>query len=110
MLLKKTARRSQKHYKKRDRFVLSIFPFTRFLCYLSFVGLLYLLPLNTLYYLYYVIIGVFALRMFSQLIITKKAMQRFGEKGLLLLQPLFEPIYMALSWGVFFKTLFRRKK
>jgi glycosyltransferase involved in cell wall biosynthesis len=108
--LKKIARRSQKHYKKRDRFVLSLFPFTRFICYLSFIGLLYLLPLNTLYYLYYVIIGVFALRTVSQLIITKKAMQRFGEKGLLLLQPLFEPLYMMLSWGVFFKTLFRRKK
>jgi hypothetical protein len=48
--------------------------------------------------------------MFSQLIITKKAMQRFHEKGLLLLQPLFEPVYMMLSWVVFFKTLFRSKK
>ena len=110
MFLKKIARRSQKHYKKRHRFVLSLFPFTRFICYLSFIGLLCLLPLNTLYYLYYTIIGVFALRMFSQLFITKKAMQRFHEKGLLLLQPLFEPVYIVLSWVVFFKTLFRGKK
>jgi hypothetical protein len=69
-----------------------------------------LLPLNTLFYLYYIIIGIFALRMFSQLIVTKKTMQRFHEKGLLLLQPLFEPVYMMLSWVIFFKTLFHRKK
>jgi len=110
MFLKKTARYAQKHYKNRHRFILTLFPFTRFLCYLSFIGLLYLLPLNTMFYLYYIIIGIFALRMFSQLIITKKAMQRFHEKGLLLLQPLLEPVYMALSWVTFFKTLFRGKR
>jgi glycosyltransferase involved in cell wall biosynthesis len=32
MYLKKIARRSQKHYKKRHRFVLTLFPFTRFIC------------------------------------------------------------------------------
>jgi len=104
--LKKTARLSQKHYKKRHRLVLSLFPFTRFICYLSFVGALCLLPLSMLYYS---IIGIFALRLFSQLIITKKAMKRFNEKGLLLLQPLLEPVYMVLSWRVFFKTWLRRK-
>jgi len=107
MYHKKIARRSQKHYKKRHRFVLTLFPFTRFFCYLSFVGLLCLLPLDMFYY---GIIGAFALRMISQLFITKKAMQRFHEKGLLLLQPLFEPIYMLMSWRIFFKTLFRGKK
>ena len=107
MYHKKIARRSQKHYKKSHRFVLSLFPFTRFICYLTFVGLLCLLPLDMFYY---GIIGAFALRMISQLFITKKAMQRFHEKGLLLLQPLFEPIYMLMSWRIFFKTLFRGKK
>jgi len=110
MLLKKTARRSQKHYKMKHRFILTFFPFTRFINYLSFIGLLYLLPLNTMFYLYYIIIGIFALRTFSQLFITKKAMQRFHEKGLLFLQPLLEPVYMILSWGIFFKTLFRGRK
>jgi len=110
MYLKKVARCSQKHYKKRHRFMLTLFPFTRFLCYLSFIGLLCLLPLNTMFYLYYIIIGIFALRMFSQLFITKKAMQRFHEKGLLFLQPFLEPVYMILSWVTFFKTLFRRKR
>ena len=105
--LKKTARLSQKHYKKSHRFVLSLFPFTRFMSYLFFVGLLCLLPLSQLYY---TIIGVFALRTISQLVITKKAMQRFNEKGVLLLQPLLEPVYMMLSWRVFLRTLFRRKK
>ena len=104
--LKKTARLSQKHYKKSHRFVLSLFPFTRFMSYLFFVGLLCLLPLSQLYY---TVIGVFALRTISQLVITKKAMQRFNEKGVLLLQPLLEPVYMMLSWRVFFRTLFRRK-
>ena len=104
--LKKTARLSQRHYKKRHRFVLSLFPFTRFVCYLSFIGLLCLLPLSQLYY---AIIGVFALRMISQLVITKKAIQRFNEKGVLLLQPLLEPVYMMLSWRVFVRTLFRRR-
>ena len=107
MLLKKIARRSQKHYKMSQRFVLTLFPFTRFICYLSFIGLLCLLPLSMFYYS---IIGAFALRMFSQLFITKKAMQRFHEKGLLLLQPLLEPVYMMLSWVIFFRTLFRRGK
>ena len=105
--LKKNARLSQKHYKKSHRFVLSLFPFTRFICYLTFIGLLCLLPLSMFYY---IIIGIFALRMSSQLIITQKTIQRFHEKGLLLLQPLLEPIYMLLSWGIFFKTLFQRKK
>jgi len=104
--LKKNARLSQKHYKKRHRFVLSLFPFTRFMSYLSFIGLLCLLPLNLLYY---IIIIIFALRMITQLVITKKVMQRFNEKGLLFLLPLFEPIYMMLSWRVFLRTLFRRK-
>jgi len=110
MLLKKIARYSQKHYKMGHRFVLTLFPFTRFICYLTFIGLLCVLPLNTIFYLYYAIIGTFALRMFSQLFITKKAMQRFDEKGLLFLQPLLEPVYMVLSWGTFFKALFHRKK
>jgi glycosyltransferase involved in cell wall biosynthesis len=105
MYLKKIARCSQKHYKMRHRFVLTLFPFTRFVCYLSFIGLLCLLPLSMFYY---GIIGVFALRTISQLIVTKKAMQQFHEKGLLLLQPLLEPVYMLLSWGIFFKALFRR--
>ena len=105
--LKKIARRSQKHYKMGHRFVLTLFPFTRFICYLSFIGLLCLLPLSMFYY---GIIGIFALRMTSQLIVTKKAMQRFREKGFLLLQPLLEPVYMLLSWRVFLMTLFRRRR
>ena len=104
--LKKTSRLSQKHYNKRHRFVLTFFPFTRFICYLSFIVALCLLPLSMLYY---VVIGIFALRMISQLIITKKTMKRFNEKGLLLLQPLLEPIYMMLSWRIFFKTWWRKK-
>ena len=104
--LKKIARLSQKHYKKRHRFMLTFFPFTRFICYLSFIGALCLLPLSILYY---VIIGIFTLRMISQLIITKKTMKRFNEKGLLILQPLLEPVFMLLSWRVFFKTWLKRK-
>jgi hypothetical protein len=107
MYLKKTARLSQKHYKKKHRFVLSLFPFTRFFCFASFIGLLCLLPLSMFYY---ILIGFFGLRLFSQLFIIRKSMKRFNEKGLLLLLPLLEPVYMMVSWVVFFKTLFRRKK
>jgi glycosyltransferase involved in cell wall biosynthesis len=107
MYLKKVARLSQKHYKKKHRFLLSLFPFTRFICYASFIALLCLLSLNMFYY---TIIGIFGLRLISQLFITKKAMKRFNEKGLLFLSPLLEPVYMKLSWLVFLKTLFRRKK
>jgi hypothetical protein len=107
MYQKKSARLSQRHYKQTQRFILSIFPFSRVICYATFICLLYLLPLT---FYYYVIIGIFALRMISQLEITHQTMKRFHEKGLLFFAPLFEPCYMFLSWVTFFKALFYRRK
>ena len=104
--IKKTARLCRKHYKMGQRFILSLFPFTRFIFYVVFILLLCLLPLSAYYYS---IIGVFVLRMISQLIITKQAMKKFSEKGFLFLTPLLEPVNIFLSWIIFLKAAFGRK-
>lgn len=103
---KKTARLCQKHYRMGQRFVLSLFPFTRFVFYITFITLLCLLPLDVFYYS---IIGVFVLRLISQLVITGQAMKKFSEKGFLFLTPLLEPVNIFLSWIVFLKAAFGRK-
>lgn len=103
---KKIARTAQKHYKLGQRFVLSLFPFTRFFFFLSFILALCLFPLS---YLYYAVLGVFCIRLISQLIVMNNVMKKLNEKGLLFLIPLLEPANMAMSWWVFLKTNFGKR-
>ncbi|MDR0364867.1 MAG: glycosyltransferase [Bacteroidales bacterium] len=103
---KKEARMSQKQYKLGQRFVLSLFPFTRFVFFVAFILALYWLPIN---HFYYVVLGIFGIRLTSQLVVMKQVMKKFNEKKFLFLIPLFEPVNMLTSWWIFLKTNFDKK-
>ncbi len=79
-----------KHYKPKHKFMLGLYSASLAIMYLLFTALLLL---NI--YIYFVL-GLFALRLISNLIIFKNSMQRLNEKKLLLFSPLFELFLLGL--------------
>jgi len=79
------------YYKPSHKFVLGLFAATQFLYWALAVLLL------VFWYQPYIVLGLVALRLFSQLFITKKAMTKLAEKGFLLLVPFFELFLMLVS-------------
>jgi hypothetical protein len=78
-------------YKFSHKFVLGLFAGTQFLYWALAILLL------VLWYQPYIVFGLIALRLFSQLFITKKAMSKLSEKGFLLLVPFFELFLLLVS-------------
>jgi cellulose synthase/poly-beta-1,6-N-acetylglucosamine synthase-like glycosyltransferase len=79
------------YYKFSHKFVLGLFAGTQFLYWALAILLL------VLWYQPYIVFGLVALRLFSQLFITKKTMSKLSEKGFLLLVPFFELFLLLVS-------------
>ena len=79
------------YYKASHKFVLGLFAVTQLLYWALAIFLL------VLWYQPYFVLGLIAVRLFSQLFITKKAMQKLSEKGFLLLVPFFELFLLLVS-------------
>ncbi len=78
-------------YKPAHKTILGIFAFTQVLYWASAVCLL------VFWFMPYFVLGLIALRLFSQLLITGKVMNKLSEKGFLLLVPFFELFLMVIS-------------
>jgi len=79
------------YYKPLHKFALGLFAFSQVLFWASVIGLL------VMWYQPYIVLGLLGLRLFSQLLITGKVMQKLSEKGFLLLVPVFELFLMIIS-------------
>jgi len=79
------------YYKPLHKFALGLFAFSQVLFWASVTGLL------VMWYQPYIVLGLLGLRLFSQLFITGKVMQKLSEKGFLLLVPFFELFLMVIS-------------
>ncbi len=78
-------------YKPTHKFALGLFAFSQILFWATAISLL------VLWYQPYVVLGIFTLRLFSQLLVTGKVMRKLSEKRFLLLVPLFELFLMVIS-------------
>jgi len=78
-------------YKPTHKFALGLFAFSQILFWATAISLL------VLWYQPYVVLGIFALRLFSQLLVTGKVMRKLSEKRFLMLVPLFELFLMVIS-------------
>lgn len=79
------------YYKTSHKFALGMFAATQVWFWASAITLL------ALWYMPYVVLGLLGLRLFTQLLITGKVMQKLSEKGFLLLIPIFELFLMLVS-------------
>jgi len=79
------------YYKPKHKFSLGLFAFTQVFFWASAILLL------VLWYLPYVVLGLIGIRLFSQLFVTGKVMQKLSEKGFLPLVPFFELFLMIIS-------------
>lgn len=95
-------------YKLGDMMMLTFFPLFQLLYFVSVVwAFLILLPT----FWWFIVPIVFAVRLFTQLFITKKCMKKVGEKGFLALVPIFEIIFMlVIPILVLLGSLFKPKK
>jgi hypothetical protein len=78
-------------FKPRHKFILGIFALTQVLYWATAVCLL------AFWYLPYIVMGLMAIRITSQLVITGRVMNKLSEKGFLLLVPFFEIFLMIIS-------------
>lgn len=95
-------------YKWGDMVMLTFFPMFQLLFFVSLVwSFIVLLPT----FWWFLAPAVFAIRLFTQLFVTKKCMNKVGEKGFLALVPLFELIMMiVIPILVTLGSLFKPKK
>jgi cellulose synthase/poly-beta-1,6-N-acetylglucosamine synthase-like glycosyltransferase len=78
-------------YKPAHKFALGSFAVSQVLFWALAIALL------VMWYQPYIVLGIIALRLFSQLMVTGKVMQKLSEKGFLLLVPFFELFLMIIS-------------
>ena len=90
-------------YKTRHKFTLGLFSFTQ----LAFYALLIALVLLKVDWM--LLLGIYLLRLFTQIFIIKKCMIRLHEKEFLLLTPLFELFLMLINLILGFRGLFSKK-
>jgi cellulose synthase/poly-beta-1,6-N-acetylglucosamine synthase-like glycosyltransferase len=79
------------HYKLKHRFLLALNGITQFLFYALVIFLL------IQWYMPYIVIGLAALRILTQLFVVQKIMRRFAEKGFLFMVPFFEIFILILT-------------
>jgi cellulose synthase/poly-beta-1,6-N-acetylglucosamine synthase-like glycosyltransferase len=79
------------YYKPSHKIALGSFAVSQVLFWAFAIALL------AMWYQPYVVLGIIALRLFSQLMVTGKVMQKLSEKGFLLLVPFFELFLMIIS-------------
>jgi cellulose synthase/poly-beta-1,6-N-acetylglucosamine synthase-like glycosyltransferase len=79
------------YYKPLHKFVLGLFAVTQTMYWALAIVLL------ILWFQPYVVLGIFGLRLFTQLLVTGKVMKKLSEKGFLLLVPFFELFLMIIS-------------
>jgi len=79
------------YYKPWHKFMLGLFAVTQVFFWASAITLL------VMWYQPYVVLSLVVLRLFSQLFITGKVMQKLSEKGFLLLVPFFEIFLLIIS-------------
>jgi len=79
------------YYKPSHKFALGSFAVSQVLFWVLAITIL------VFWYQPYVVLGIFALRLFSQLMVTGKVMQKLSEKGFLFLVPFFELFLMIIS-------------
>jgi cellulose synthase/poly-beta-1,6-N-acetylglucosamine synthase-like glycosyltransferase len=89
-------------YKTRHKLALGIFAFTQVLFWVTAICLLVFL------YQPYVVLGLFLLRLTSQLFITGKVMNKLSESGFLLLVPFFELFLMIVSPMLFVANMLNK--
>ena len=92
------------YYKKSTKFILAAFTVSNIFFYLLSAFLLYL------QYNISIIISLFILRLFSQLFVFKKCMNKLSEKKLLLFSPLFDILLTIINPLLAFTNLVSRKK
>jgi hypothetical protein len=90
MKKKKRQLTTVKYYSGRHKMVLSAFSLTQFLFYLTFI------PLVIWNVQLYIVLGAFAIRTATALIIFKRCMKQLQEHKLLLYLPLFELLLIFL--------------
>jgi glycosyltransferase involved in cell wall biosynthesis len=94
---------SSKFYKTNHKFVLGLYLISQVLFLAGFLILISQL------WLYQVVLGIFGLRLLSQMFIFKKCMIQLGEKNLLLLLPLFEVFFVIFNPLISLTNIFQPK-
>lgn len=90
------------YYKPGHKIVLGLFAVTQVLFW-GFALLLFII-----WYQPYIVAGIVITRLFSQLLITGKVMNKLSEKGFLLLVPFFELFLMVVSPFLAFANMIRK--
>ena len=78
-------------YKPSHKFLLGLFAVTQSLYWILSIGL------AIVWFMPIIVASIFALRLFSQLIVMHLNMKKLGEKGFLLMVPFFELTLMLVS-------------
>lgn len=91
-----------KFYRLKHKILLGIFSLSTALFYALFI---YLLAVN---YNILLVLALFALRLFSQLLIYRKCLNRLNEKGIWLLVPLLEILILIINGILSFTSLFSK--
>jgi hypothetical protein len=99
----KTRLSIRRYFKFSHRALISVFSTSTFLFYLIFI-LLLLLQIQ-----WPVVVGLFAVRFISQMIIFGLAQKRLSEKNLLLLSPFFEVILVLVDLFIWIRLLLSKK-
>ncbi|MFZ4706887.1 MAG: glycosyltransferase [Bacteroidales bacterium] len=94
---------SSKFYKSNHKFILGLYLISQILFLASFITLISQL------WLYQIVLGIFGLRLMSQMIIFKKCMIQLGEKNLLLLLPLYEVFFVIFNPIISLTNIFQPK-
>ena len=79
-----------KYYKIKHKFILGLYSFSLFIVFLSFI-LLLIVKLSPI-----LVVSLFVLRFFSQLLILKKSTDKLNENKLLLISPLIEVLLLGI--------------
>ena len=90
-------------YKTRHKFTLGLFSLSQLAFFMLIIGL-FVLEVDWI-----LLLGIYLLRLFTQLFIIKKCMIRLGEKHFLMLTPLFELFLMLINLVLGFAGLFSKK-
>jgi len=90
------------YYKSSHKFALGLFAVTQVTFWASAILLL------VFWYQPYIIMGIVAVRLFSQLLVTGKVMKKLSENGFLFLVPLFELFLMIISPFLAFANLVKK--
>ena len=90
------------YYKPAHKFALGLFAVTQVTFWAAATLLL------IMWYQPYIVTGIVVVRLFSQLLITGKVMNKLSEKGFLFLVPLFELFLMVVSPFLAFANMVRK--